>query len=126
MQEEQEVVAPSAASWTVVCLCAQWCRVCQQYAQDFAAVQAAQPQVRWVWVDVEEQEQAMGDWEIETFPTVLLAQGEQLRFMGVLQPQMAVLQRLLAGLQADPQAAPVGVDGDVLALWQRLQPLVQE
>ncbi len=112
---------PVDAPLSVLCLCAQWCGTCRQYAQDFAALQQEFPQLHWQWVDVEEQADALGDWEIETFPTVLLGRGEQPVFMGVLPPHRAVLQRLVQQ-HSQAGAAPVGVDAQVQALWQRLRP----
>lgn len=110
--------------WHVVCLCAQWCGTCRAYAQDFLAQspgEAAPYAVRYHWVDVEAHDDLLGDWEIETFPTLLIARGAEPVFMGVLPPQLAVLTRLLQSYQQEG-AAGVGVDSAVTALWQQLLP----
>ena len=48
--------------WWVVCLCAQWCGVCNQYRSTFAELASQFPQMRFVWLDVEDREDvaAMG------------------------------------------------------------------
>lgn len=100
-------IAP--AIWWVVCLCAQWCRVCGEYRPLFDALAQALPQTRFVWVDVEDEDELAGDLDVETFPTLLIADGSRARFLGPLLPQTTVLARLLASLQADTpstQAAP--------------------
>ena len=99
--------APDAVAW-VICLCAQWGRVCGEYRPLFDALAQAQPQTRFVWVDVEDDEKIAGDLDVETFPTLLIADGHHARFLGPLLPQAPVLARLLASLQADaPSAQPV-------------------
>ncbi len=111
---------PSSSTWFVVCLCAQWCRVCRQYQQDFEALQRQQfPDWRFVWLDVEEHEDVLGELDVETFPTLLVAQAEQAHFMGALPPQAAVLQRLLQSLPAQAAAGvPLGGNEPLAALWQ--------
>jgi hypothetical protein len=79
----------------------------------FEAVAAQFPQLRFVWLDVEEQEDVLGDWDVETFPTVLLGRGAQV-------PQPGVLQRLVENLCAvalPPQVVPEAGQ----ALLQRVQ-----
>lgn len=104
---------------TVVCLCAAWCGVCQQYAPEFKALQAKHPGVRFMWVDVEDDEALLGEVDIETFPTLLIGQGEAPWFLGPLLPQIQVLERLLVSFQgADQPKSAVSVEA--LGLWQRL------
>ena len=98
--------ATATATWWVICLCAQWCRVCGEYRPLFDALAQAQPQTRFVWVDVEDEDELAGDLDVETFPTLLIADGSHVRFLGPLLPQTAVLARLLASLQADAPSAP--------------------
>ena len=82
----------------VVCLCAQWCDTCRDYRAVFDAVGRAHPQQDFVWVDIEDQSDLVGDVEVETFPTLLIADGPALRFFGPLTPQPQTLARLLEGL----------------------------
>ena len=103
------VSAPSpCATWWAVCLCAQWCRVCGEYRVLFDALAQELPQTRFVWVDVEDEDEVAGDLDVETFPTLLIADGNHARFLGPLLPQTQVLARLLSSLQTDgPRSQPV-------------------
>lgn len=107
------------AAWSVVCLCAAWCGVCRQYEPEFQALQEKFPQVRFGWVDVEDSEALMGDVDVETFPTLLIADGERAMFLGPLLPQVKVLERLLQSLM-DGQPASSSLPSEASALWQRI------
>lgn len=101
--------------WLVVCLCAQWCGVCQQYRQGFEALAASHPQARFLWLDIEDREDVAGDFEAETFPSLLIADAQHARFLGPLLPQLPVLSRLLVSLQTTgPAAAPVSAPAQAL------------
>ena len=100
--------AAAHSPWWVVCLCASWCGVCRDYRALFDALAVAYPAARFVWVDVEDEEEVAGDLDVETFPTLLIADGRQARFLGPLLPQAPVLARLLTSLQdAHAPQAPV-------------------
>jgi hypothetical protein len=99
---KQEIT--KADAWLVVCLCADWCGTCKQYRQPFEALAAQFPQMRFVWLDVEDREDVAGDLDIETFPSILVAQGEQARFLGPVLPQTGVLARMLQSLPEDAAA----------------------
>ena len=115
----QSVAVPSAQAWSVVCLCAAWCGVCRQYEVDFRALQQQFPQVRFVWLDVEDEEALVGDLDVETFPTLLIAHQDRPMFLGPLLPQIKVLERLLAALQEAQTASP-GLPAEAAALWRRI------
>lgn len=84
--------------WRVICLCAQWCGVCREWRDSFIEAAHAHPAIHFVWIDVEDEAHAMGDIDIETFPTLLIAQGAKPRFFGPVQPSLAQVNRLLASL----------------------------
>lgn len=107
------------AQWGVVCLCAAWCGVCRQYSTELQALQTAYPQVHFEWVDVEDQEDLVGDFDVETFPTLLIGHGERAVFFGPLLPQITVLERLLQSLMQSPPA-PAALPSEIHALWQRV------
>jgi thioredoxin 1 len=109
--------------WWVVCLCAAWCGVCREWQPTFAAQARAHPHLRFAWVDVEDEDEAMGDVDIETFPTLLVARGDEVLFLGPIPPSSTQFTRLLATLQAQPRGAP-GVAAEANALLQRLKPQV--
>lgn len=88
-----------ALRW-VVCLCAAWCGVCRDYAAVFETLRAAHPALNFVWVDVEDDADWLGDLDIETFPTLVVADAAQVRFAGPMLPKAEALQRLLPSLQA--------------------------
>lgn len=103
-----------------ICLCAEWCGVCREWSAIFEELAATHPQVRFDWVDVEDEADAMGDVDIETFPTLLVAQGTQVRFFGPVQPSAAQVARLLDSLLGDARGAR-GDSPEASALLHRLQ-----
>jgi len=108
--------------WCVICLCAQWCGVCREWRDAFNEAATAHPDVHFAWVDVEDEAQAMGDVDIETFPTVLIAQGTSPRFFGPVQPSQAQLSRLVTSLMNAPEAARF--PPEATPLLARLAPVV--
>lgn len=116
--------SPSPAShWQAICLCAAWCGVCRGWDRAFRELADAFPDVRFAWVDVEDEAEAVGELEIETFPTLLVAQDGHARFFGPVQPMAGEISRLLKRLIADPRAAHA-VPPEAHALLSRLQSTV--
>ena len=109
----------STRAWWVICLCAEWCGACREWRDVFMQVAAAHPQLRFAWVDVEDEAEAMGDVDIETFPTILIAREDRPLFLGPLQPSAGQLTRLIASLRDNAPASPVLPSGAV-ALMHRL------
>ncbi|MDB5890898.1 MAG: thioredoxin [Polaromonas sp.] len=109
MTEPTIVPAPPLAAsgrW-VVCLCAAWCGLCTDYRRVFSGVATAQGKhdghlsaSRFAWLDIEDQAHWVGDLDIETFPTLLVADEQGVLFMGTLTPHAQTLARLLASLHA--------------------------
>ena len=94
----------------LLCLCAAWCRLCDDYAAVFDSVvqslQAQWPALRARWVDIEDEFDLVGELDIATFPTLVVLQGSALLFAGALTPQAATLERVVrAALQAGAPAA---------------------
>lgn len=110
----------AASRWWVICLCAEWCGVCREWRETFRQAAAAHPQLHFAWVDVEDEAEAMGDVDIETFPTVLIAHGQQPLFLGAVQPSAAQLARLISSLLDNPRPSPALPSGTV-SLLRRLQ-----
>ena len=117
--------APAAEiGLTVACLCAQWCRTCDGYREVFDQVLSAldDARVQGMWVDVEDQADAMGAIDVENFPTLLMARGDEVLFFGPVTPHAQTLQRLIvAALQGGLSLDPCSVDPAVLELPARLR-----
>lgn len=87
---------PTETPLLVACLCAQWCGTCGAYRPVFDALgKELGAQAQFVWVDIEDQADALGDVDVEDFPTLLVARGETLLFFGPLTPQPPTLARLV-------------------------------
>ena len=110
---------PAASGWWVVCLCADWCGTCRDYRALFDALAPAYPGVRFVWVDIEDEADVAGDLDVETFPTLLIADGQTARFLGPLLPHAGVLSRLIESLQADQGSARA--DPQAQAVFERVR-----
>lgn len=106
-------------TWWVVCLCAAWCGVCREWLPLFTAQARAFPHMKFAWVDVEDEDEAMGDVDIETFPTLLVARGDDVLFLGPIPPSATQFARMLATLEAQPLRA-TGLPPEAGALFGRL------
>ena len=111
----------------VACLCAQWCRTCETYRDTLGdvreALRAARPhaRLRFAWVDIEDESELVGDLDIEDFPTILLARGERVLFLGPVMPHVQTLERLVeSALDDELGAPPASLAADALALPHRL------
>jgi len=89
----------SEAAIHVACLCAAWCRLCDDYRVVLKAVAAemagAGQALVWHWIDIEDEAELLGDVDVETFPTLVVASRDGLRFAGPLTPHADTLRRLL-------------------------------
>ncbi len=91
-------------AWVVACLCARWCTVCRSWQGEF--VRLARDcgtlfgQARWLWVDVEEQADELGDFEPENFPVLAVQRGDELLYCATLPQQAGNWKRLLHTLRA--------------------------
>ena len=86
-----------AEGWLVVCLCAAWCSSCRDYRETFARFAREHADTRFAWIDIEDQSDVLApfDLDIEDFPTLLIARGNELRFLGAVTPHAATLERTL-------------------------------
>lgn len=110
----------------VACLCAAWCHTCTDYRATLAAVAAQHPGLRFAWIDIEDDADALGDdaLDIETFPTLMLLRAGQPLFHGPLLPHAATLNRLLDTLATNTLASGAAASVPVAmaaAVW-RLAP----
>ena len=77
----------SQDKWVVACLCAAWCDVCKQYRSGFDALADEHPQHQFVWIDIEDQADLVGDLDVENFPTILIQHRDTVVFYGTMLPE---------------------------------------
>ena len=53
------------------------------------------PGVRFLWRDIEDDAESLGDLEVENFPTILVRRREWVLFFGTMLPQVGHLSRLI-------------------------------
>jgi thioredoxin 1 len=90
----------SNREFLVACLCAAWCDTCAAYRPGFLAMAERFPRAEFRWLDIEDDAEAVGDIEVENFPTLLVRRGGETLFQGVLLPHHSHLERLLRELIA--------------------------
>lgn len=116
---------PNTQAHWIACLCAAWCTTCREWqplVNEWAHTPAG---LRVVWVDIEDEAELLDGLglDIETFPTLLLAQGDQALFLGPAVPRLSSLDRLVSGLgQATPALVDGAAHGLASSLWQRSAP----
>lgn len=118
---------PEPLPLLMACLCARWCGTCGSYEAVFAACAAAYgAQVQPLWVDIEDEADLVGGIDVDNFPTLLLARGDALLFLGTITPHAQTLSRLVASALAgdlkpgDPVTGP-HTDTEAATLPQRLR-----
>jgi thioredoxin 1 len=106
----EKLLSSDEETWRVYGLCAAWCGVCNQWRSAFEELAQANSGVTFTWVDIEDEAETVGEVEVETFPTLLIARGTQPQFFGPVLPSAAQCQRLLASLRSSPEAAAPAAD----------------
>jgi thioredoxin 1 len=90
--------------WLVACLCAAWCDVCREYRPGFDKLADQHPGTRFLWVDIEDQADLVGDLDVENFPTLLIQRGDTVAFYGTVQPDLHQAKLLLTAQMAKSSA----------------------
>jgi thioredoxin 1 len=103
----------------VVCLCASWCYVCDDFRATLAGLARAHGDVGFVWVDIEDDSALVGDVDIEDFPTLAAFRGDTPVFFGVTRSTEAVISRTLASLLGR-EPRPLAVPEQIAALPRAL------
>ena len=112
----------------IACLCAQWCGTCRDYLAVFEALRAdLGPRAACAWVDIEDDDEVLGHLDVENFPTLLIARGDEVLFFGPITPQPQTLARLVqsafaGGLKPVVDAALAGLPERVRALGTSFRP----
>ena len=97
VRENFSVLSEALASgqWVIACLCAGWCDVCKQYRAGFDALALQYPEHQFIWIDIEDQSDLIGDLDVENFPTILMQRGDTVAFYGTMMPEPRQVARLL-------------------------------
>lgn len=82
--------------WVVACLCAAWCDVCTLYKPGFDALAELHQDKLFLWIDVEDQADLIGDFDVENFPTLLIQRGDDVVFYGASLPDPHIAHRLIS------------------------------
>lgn len=123
--ESRVIDAPEPArSLLVACLCAQWCGTCREYRAVFDPVvrRFDAGLLSFTWVDVEDHDEVVGSIEVENFPTLLIARGDDALFFGTVLPHAHTLARLLQEA-LDGSLRAVIDDAEARALPARIRAL---
>jgi len=87
---------PPHPSLLVACLCADWCDLCRDYRTLFDALAREMgAEATFAWVDIEDDEAALGNVDVEDFPTLLIARGSDTLFFGPVMPHAQTLSRMV-------------------------------
>lgn len=82
-------------AWVIACLCAAWCDTCRSYRDSFDRLAAQHPDKRFVWIDIEDQADLLGDIDVENFPTLLMQRRDIVAFFGTVLPDAKLADRLI-------------------------------
>lgn len=113
--------ALDAGQWVVACLCAGWCDVCKQYRAGFEALASDYPDAQFVWIDIEDQADLVGDLDVENFPTILMQRDDVVAFYGTMLPEPRQVARLLSAQmeRSDDELRREAVGTPERQQWQR-------
>jgi thioredoxin 1 len=84
-----------AESFVIACLCAAWCDTCTLFKSKFDQLALLHPDQRFVWIDIEDQADIVGDLDISNFPTLLIQQHDTVSFFSSVRPDLVQADRLL-------------------------------
>ncbi|CAM2906135.1 thioredoxin family protein [Janthinobacterium lividum] len=107
--------------WTVACLCALWCGTCGSYRATFEELAARHPDTVFVWVDIEDQADVVGDLDIDNFPTLLIQHEDNVAFFGTVLPDGGLAHRMVQAQQAlsGAELAALAASTQERRDWQR-------
>lgn len=111
----------SGDRWIVACLCAAWCGTCTSYRSAFDELAARHPDVHFIWIDIEDQADVVGELDVENFPTLLIQRRDVVAFFGTTLPDTALAERLLQAQVAhtDTELAALALSNAERRTWQQ-------
>lgn len=80
----------------IACYCAAWCDTCAKYQPEFNALAERWPGHTFVWIDIEESPELLGDEDVENFPTILVQNASGNLFFGPMPPYIGHLDRYIS------------------------------
>ncbi len=104
----------------ILCFCAAWCDACKAYQPKFEALGQQYPEACFVWADIEDYPELLGEEDVENFPTIAIVQGTKVRFLGTLLPHIEHLNRLIQTMQQPGQPQTTGLPEDLIAQLKTL------
>jgi thiol-disulfide isomerase/thioredoxin len=118
---DQLAAALDGDGWVVACLCAAWCGTCSTYRDAFDSLAARHPDKTFVWIDIEDQADVVGDLDVENFPTLLLQRRDTVAFFGTMLPDAKVADRLVQSQAAlaDEELERLAASSEERRVWQR-------
>lgn len=87
-------------SLVVACLCAAWCDTCNAYNKEFTDLATQMDNHLFLWIDIEDYPDYLGDADIENFPTILIQNKTQTLFFGEQLPYATQLKRLVETMES--------------------------
>jgi thiol-disulfide isomerase/thioredoxin len=106
---------------TVACLCAAWCGTCATYRATFDELARRHPDKNFIWIDIEDQADIVGDLDVDNFPTLLVQRGDTVGFFGTMLPDGAVADRLVQAQasQTREEMTRLASSNEERRTWQR-------
>ena len=113
--------ALDGGSWIVACLCAQWCGTCGAYRAVFEQLAQCHPGMHFVWIDIEDQAEVVGELDVDNFPTLLIQKNDVVAFFGTVLPDPKLAERLIRAqtAQGDQDLAQQATSSAERIEWQR-------
>ena len=108
------------AKLLVACLCATWCGTCREYKDAFLSLVKIFPDAAFIWLDVDDDAELVGDLDVENFPTILIQRDNAVLFFGVMLPDHKQLKRLIQALdsQSDEEVESYIQSSAERRVWQ--------
>jgi thioredoxin 1 len=108
-------------SWIVACLCAEWCGTCRGYRMGFDELAERHPNKHFIWIDIEDQADLLGDLDVENFPTMLIQRGNIVTYFAPVLPDHRQVDRLLAAQmeQGIEEIHKQATSTEERAMWQQ-------
>lgn len=105
----------------IACLCAAWCDTCSSYRAVFETLAQRHLDKCFLWIDIEDRSDIVGELDIDSFPTLLIQRGDLVAFFGAILPDPGLLHRLVQA-QLAPGAQELALlahASDERRAWQK-------